>query len=79
MRMMVGDINVYWQHATLTPGNVRAASYGSDRDSGTLIPDVGDVINDFHGFMGCATTVRVLSVESIGQGVVAYMVTVVDA
>lgn len=78
MRMVAGDINVYWQHETLTPTNVRAASYGSDHDSGCLIPDIGDVIHDFHGYMGEPITVRVTKVDMTGQGVTAYMVTVAD-
>lgn len=79
MRMMAGDINVYYQHVSLTPGTVRAAAYGTVRNSGTLVPDVGDYIRDFHGYMGAPTTVRVTAVESIGDGCLAYQVTVVDA
>lgn len=78
MRLVAGDINVYWQHDTLTPEQVRAASYGSQYDSGTLLPDVGDVVRDFHGFMGEPTTVKVVSVVEFGQGCTAYRVTVTD-
>lgn len=78
MRMIVGDINVYWQHETLTPGQVRAADYGTPHNSGTLLPDVGDIIREFHGWMGEPISVTVTKVESIGQGVEAYRVTVAD-
>lgn len=78
MRMVAGDINVYWQHETLTPSNVRAASYGSDHDSGCLVPDVGDVVDGFHGYMGKPTKVKVTKVEETGQGVRAFVVTVAD-
>jgi hypothetical protein len=79
MRMMAGDINIYWQHDTLTPDHVRAASYGCDKDSGRLVPEVGDVIKDFHGWDGQEyeqITVRVIDVEHFGVGVTAYKVTV---
>lgn len=76
MRMLYGDINVYWHHETLTPHNVRAANYGTDHDSGTLIPDVGDVIRDFPGLYGTPIAVRVTSVEQIGQGRTAYQIRV---
>ena len=76
MRMQAGDINIYWQHERLTPTTVRAASYGTSHDSGTLVPEVGDVINGFHGLYGEPITVRVTGVDMIGDGVIAYMVTV---
>lgn len=76
MRMVHGDINVYWHHDTLTPSNVRAASYGTDHDSGALIPDVGDIIRDFPGHYGEPIAVRVVEVEQIGVGVVAFSVRV---
>lgn len=76
MKMMHGDFNIYWQHDTLTPGNVRAARYGSDHDSGGLVPEAGDVINGFPGLYGEPIAVRVLDVEQFGEGVVAFKVTV---
>ena len=76
MRMQAGDINVYWQHEELTATTIRAASYGTSHDSGTLVPEMGDVIRDFHGYMGEPITVRVISVDMIGRGVIAYLVTV---
>lgn len=76
MRMLNGDINVYWYHEGLTPGTVRAASYGTDYDSGALVPDVGDVIRDFHGLYGAPIVVRVVSVTRIGQGTTAFEVRV---
>jgi len=75
MRLHLGDVNVYWQHATLTPHNVRIGSYGRP-DNGNLVPEVGDVIRDFPGYMGAPITVEVKSVEPIGQGCTAYVVTV---
>jgi hypothetical protein len=74
MRMLHGDINVYWYHDELTPHTVRAATYGTAYDSGALIPDVGDVIRDFHGYMGEPITVRVTEVKQFGDGVVAFEV-----
>lgn len=68
MRMVPGDVNVYYMHAELTPRNVRAASYGTTSSSGALVPEVGDVINDFHGWDGEryeAITVRVVNVDKI--------------
>jgi hypothetical protein len=79
MRMVSGDVDIYWYHDTLTPGNVRAASYGCDKDSGRLIPEVGDVISGFHGWDGERyepITVRVTEVEEIGDGVTAFQVKV---
>jgi hypothetical protein len=76
MRMLHGDINVYWYHDELTPFTVRAACYGTTHDSGALIPDVGDVIRDFYGEMGEPITVRVTEVKQTGQGVVAFEVRV---
>ena len=76
MRMLSGDFNVYWQHDTLTPGNVRAARYGSDYDSGGLVPEVGDVISDFPGAFGALIKIQVIEVEQFGDGVVAFRVTV---
>lgn len=76
MRMLAGDINIYWQHDELTPYTTRAASYGTSHDSGTLIPEIGDVINGFHGLYGEPITVRVTHVDMIGDGVTAYLVTV---
>jgi hypothetical protein len=78
MRMLSGDMNVYWRHDTLTPENVRAATYGSRFDSGTLIPDVGDVIHDFPGHMGALITVKVTEVEQVGRDFTAFQVTVTD-
>lgn len=78
MRMLAGDINVYWYHQELTPHNVRAATYGNNSTSGTLIPDVGDIIRDFHGLYGEPITVRVMSVEQVGRGCLAYEVRVAD-
>jgi hypothetical protein len=76
MRMVPGDINVYWYHETLTPHNVRAVTYGTPNNSGTLLPDVGDVIRDFHGEYGVPITVRVVQVRRFGVGVEAYEVRV---
>lgn len=76
MRMLNGDFNVYWQHDTLVPTNVRAACYGSRNNSGGLVPEVGDVIRDFHGLLGMPITARVIRVDQIGNGCVAFMVTV---
>ena len=79
MRMLNGDFNVYWQHDTLTPGNVRAARYGSGHDSGGLVPEVGDVISGFPGSFGEPIAVRVIEVEQFGEGVVAFNVIVSTA
>jgi len=78
MRIVNGDINIYWYHDQLTPGAVRGADYGTDHNSATLLPDVGDVVRDFHGLYGAPITVRVVSVEQIGDGCVAYEVRVTD-
>lgn len=79
MKMVFGDVNVYWRHDTLTPHNVRAASYGTPGDSGTLVPEVGDIIRDFSGHMGALITVKVTEVRRVGREVTAYQVTVTDA
>lgn len=76
MKMLFGDFNVYWHHDTLTPHAVRAACYGSRNNSGGLVPEVGDVINDFHGLNGEPIAVRVTEVEQFGDGVVAFDVKV---
>jgi hypothetical protein len=76
--MEIGDINIYYQHERLTPGQVRVAIYGRDRDSWVFIPGEGDVINGFPGYMGDPITVRVVKVERIGEAVEAYQVTVAD-
>lgn len=79
MRMQHGDINLYYYHDVLTPENVRAASYGTASDSGTIIPEVGDVLNGFPGWTGSeyeSITVRVTEVTQIGNGVLAYDVRV---
>lgn len=79
MRFQHGDINIYYYHDTLTPENVRAASYGSSHDSGTLVPEVGDVLNGFPGWTGSEyepITVRVVSVVQIGKVNAAYDVRV---
>jgi hypothetical protein len=68
--MVSGDVNIYYSHEVLTPGNVRAASYGTESSSGTLVPEVGDVFRDFHGWDGeyQAITVRVVRVKEIDTG-----------
>ena len=76
MRIVSGDVNIYWYHDELTPYAVRGASYGTGNNSATLLPDVGDVVRDFYGLFGELITVRVVSVESIGQEVEAYEVRV---
>lgn len=76
MRMVHGDVNMYWKHASLTPGHIRAAAYGTAYDSARLVPDEGDVISGFPGFMGEPLKVRVVKVEQIGQGATAYQITV---
>jgi len=79
MRMIAGDVNVYWYHDTLTPHNVRVAAYGTEHNSGTLVPDEGDIIRDFPGWDGEnyePITVRVVSVRQFGQGCVAFEVLV---
>jgi hypothetical protein len=70
-----GGINVYWQHEQITPHNVRVANYG-DPERQALIPEVGDVIKGFPGYMDEPITVRVTHVEKIGQGCTAYLVSV---
>lgn len=79
MRMLAGDFNVYYYCKTLDPkglaSNVRAACYGNDH-SGGLVPEVGDVINDFHGLMDLPIRVRVDQVTPIGQGCTAFEVQV---
>ncbi len=77
MRLVNGDVNVYYMHDTLTPGNVRAASYGTATTSGALVPEVGDILRNFPGWTGTvyeSITVRVVDVEMIGDGVEAYRV-----
>jgi hypothetical protein len=77
MRLVNGDVNVYYFHDTLTPGNVRAASYGTASTSGALVPEVGDILHNFPGWTGSAyeaITVRVIAVKSVGEGVEAYEV-----
>lgn len=77
MRLVNGDVNVYYLHDTLTPHNVRAASYGKESTSGALVPEVGDILHDFPGWTGTepeAITVRVTEVEMIGEGVEVYQV-----
>ena len=79
MRFQHGDINLYYSHDILTPENVRATSYGTSHDGGTLVPEVGDVLRDFPAWTGSEReliTVRVVSVEQIGQGTTAYAVRV---
>lgn len=78
MRLVHGDVNVYYYHDTLTPGIVRAASYGTAYTSGTLVPEVGDILHNFPGWTGTKyepITVRVTEVKSIGNGCEAYGVT----
>jgi len=78
MRLVHGDVNVYYLHDTLTPDNVRAASYGTAATSGALVPEVGDVLHDFPGWTGEEyepITVKVVEVKSIGDGCQAYEVT----
>lgn len=77
MRLVNGDVNVYYMHDILTPGTVRAASYGTANTSGALVPEVGDVLRDFPGWNGTvyeAITVRVTEVKAFGDGVEAYEV-----
>lgn len=50
MRMVAGNVIIYYLHDTLTPSYVRAASYGTQNSSGALVPQIGDVIEDFHGW-----------------------------
>jgi len=77
MRLVTGDVNVYYMHDTLTPGSVRAASYGTANTSGALVPEEGDILHNFPGWTGTEhkpITVRVVSVKMIGHGVEAYEV-----
>lgn len=76
--MIIGDVNVYWEHDVLSPHNVRAATYGRP-DTAALLPEVGDIISEFPGWMGEPISVKVTAVREFGQGVQAYMVTVTDA
>jgi hypothetical protein len=78
MRMVFRDINVYFFHDKITPENVRGAIYGT-ADHPSLLPEVGDILHDFGGYMGELITVRVVEVEPFGQGVEAYKVHVTDA
>lgn len=77
MKIRFGDINVYYLHDKITPGSIRHAVIGNSNAS-TLIPETGDVINDFAGWLGEPITVRVVNVKQIGHGVEAYEVTVTD-
>jgi len=77
MRLVNGDVNVYYRHDTLAPDSIRAASYGSAMTSGALVPEAGDILRDFPGWTGEEyepITVRVVEVKSIGDGVAAYEV-----
>lgn len=84
MRMLSGDFNIYYTSEALMaehfkgvqPDQIRAACYGTGNNSGGLVPEVGDVIQGFHGYMGAPVTVRVVSVQQFGAGVVAFMVDV---
>lgn len=76
MRMLNGDFNVYWYHDVFTPHTVRAACYGTNYNSGGLVPEVGDVIKDFYGSLGDPITVRVTEVRQFGDGSVAFEVRV---
>jgi hypothetical protein len=79
MRIVPGDVNVYYYHDTLTPNNVRAASYGTEGSSGALVPEEGDILHDFHGWDGEKyepITVRVTEVTQFGDGVIAFEVRV---
>lgn len=78
MRLALVDVNVYFTHDKLTPQNARAAVYGRSHDHWAFIPEVGDVINDFPGYLGDLITVKVVDVVSIGRGTTAYEVTVTD-
>lgn len=76
MRLTYGDVNVYYYHDTLTPQNIRAATYGSPRSS-ALVPEVGDLLTNFPGWDGERyepITVRVTEVTPFGDGVEAYEV-----
>ncbi len=77
MRLVSGDVNVYYYHDTLSPHTIRAASYGTASTSGALVPEVGDVLHNFPGWTGEEyepITVRVIDVKMIGVGVEAYEV-----
>ena len=77
MRLVNGDVNVYYLHDELTPGNIRAASYGTANTSAALVPEVGDILHNFPGWTGSEyepITVRVVEVKMIGDGVEAYEV-----
>lgn len=65
MRMVAGDVNVYYIHDELTPDNVRAASYGTDSSSGALVPQIGDVIEGFHGWDAEYQSYEALTVEVV--------------
>ena len=75
MRFAYGEVNIYYHHDVLTPGNVRVATYGTARSS-PLVPEVGDVLNNFPGYADEPITVRVTDVKMIGDGVEAYDVRV---
>lgn len=77
MRIVQGDVNVYYYHNELTPNNVRMATYGNGQRSVVLVPEVGDILRDFPGRDGreyVPITVRVTGVTQIGAGVEAYEV-----
>lgn len=77
MRRIHGDVNIYYYHDTLTPENVRCASYGTANSSGTFLPEVGDILHDFPGWTGEEyedITVRVIEVKDIGDGCQAFAV-----
>lgn len=77
MLRISGDVNIYYYHDTLTPANVRCASYGTAPSSGTMLPEVGDILHDFPGWTGEeyeSLTVRVTKVDSIGNGCQAFEV-----
>lgn len=76
MRIVNGDVNIYWLHDTLTPHNIRGVDYGTSNNSATLLPDAGDVVRNFCGLDGAPITVRVVSVVEFGQGCTAYEVCV---
>ena len=76
MRLIPNDASVYYQHIALTPGNVRHADHGADDDRLMLLPDLGDIITGFPGYMGEPTIVKVIEVKPIGDGCHAYEVTV---
>lgn len=78
MKVMLADVNVYFKHDQLTPGTVRLAVYGRSDDHWAILPEEGDIIRDFPGYLGDLITVKVVDVVSIGRGTKAYEVTVTD-